>query len=171
MTEQTFAVAANILSTMPSQQPWDDRVSMVYAIAMQRWNDDLVSRAVTYALMTKKFRPTPAELREVALQLKRVRIATPQAAQQLKHIIVYHPLERRNKAMEEMVKQGKVSPILPMVVKNCGGWGRVGTMTEDQLSKAVERAMEDAAEDPALDNVLTEPYLQLEGSQLKMIGD
>jgi hypothetical protein len=44
-------------------------------------------------------------------------------------------------------------------------------MTEDQLSKAVERAMEDAAEDPALDNVLTEPYLQLEGSQLKMIGD
>lgn len=171
MTEQTFAVAANILSTMPSQQPWDDRVSMVYAIAMEKWNDDLVARAVKYALMTKKFRPTPAELREVALQLKRVRIATPQAAQQIKHIVLYHPIENRNKAMTEMVNQGKVSPILPMVVKNCGGWGRVGTMTEHQLSEAVERAMADASEDPALETVLTEPYLQLEGAQLRMIGD
>lgn len=171
MTEQTFAVAANILSTMPSQQPWDDRVSMVYAIAMQNWNDDLVSKAVMSALMTKKFRPTPAELREVALQLKRVRIATPQAAQQIKHIVLYHPLEQRNKAMDEMVKQGKVSPILPMVVKNCGGWGRVGTMTEHNLSEAVERAMADAAEDPQLDAVLTQPILQLNGSDIKMIGD
>ena len=171
MTEKTFAVISTILSTMPSQQPWDDRVSMVYALGLQRWDDELAQRTVTQALMTKKFRPTPSELREIALQIKRVKVPSGQAASQIRHIVVYHPLEKRAAVAEQMVAQGKISPIIPEVVKSVGGWSRVGNMSDYQLGEAVDRVVPDIAETMDADKVLSTPLPMIEGSAVKMIGD
>jgi hypothetical protein len=171
MTENTFAVISNILSAMPSQQPWDDRVSMVYAIALQRWDDELAQRATTHALMTKKFRPTPAELREIALSIKRVKVPTGQASSQIKHIVLYHPEGERSKVAQRMVRDGKISPIIPDVVKSVGGWGRVGSMTESQLNDAIERAIPEVQENPDVDAVLETPIPMIDGRAPKMIGE
>lgn len=171
MTEKTFAVISTILSTMPSQQPWSEAVSMVYALGLQRWDDDLAQRTVTQALMTKKFRPTPSELREIALQIKRIKVPSGQAASQIRHIVVYHPIENRAAVAERMVAQGKISPIIPEVVKSVGGWSRVGNMSDYQLSEAVDRVVPDIAETMDTDKVLSTPLPMIEGESVKMIGD
>lgn len=171
MTEKTFAVISTILSTMPSQQPWDERVSMVYALGLQRWDDDLAHRTVTQALMTKKFRPTPSELREIALQIKRVKVPSGQAASQIRHIVTYHPLNERAAVAERMVTQGKISPIIPEVVKSVGGWSRVGNMTDYQLAEAVDRVVPDVAETMDTDTVLSTPVAMIGDAPVKMIGD
>ncbi len=171
MTEKTFAVISNILSTMPSQQPWDDRVQMVYALAIQRWDDDLAQRAVTKALMTKKFRPTVSELRDIAMEIKRVKVPSGQAVTQIRHLVTYHPVNERAGACERMVAQGKISPIIPEVVKSVGGWSRVGNMTDYQLNEAIERVVPDVTETIDAEKVLSTPVAMIGDAQVKMIGD
>ncbi len=170
MTEKTFAVVSNILSAMPSSQPWDDRVGMMYAVAMKTWDDKLTERAVMKALMTKKWRPTPCELREIALQIKRIVVSSPQAQEQIRHIVLYHPPQERKSATERLVKEGKVSPMVPALVKHLGGWGRVGELSDDKLEKAVDGVMEEALDDPAIEIELELPLPALESKETKMIG-
>ena len=172
MNERTFAVVANILSAMPSQQQWDDRVSMVYAIAMKKWDDELTQKAVMKCLMTKRWRPTPSELREVALEMKRVFVPGPTAYEQVKHIVLYHPPSERQQAAEKLVKQGKVSPGVPVAVSNLGGWSRIGSMTEEQLADAMDTAITRVVDDPQLDAVLETPLTAIGSDrQIKMIGE
>jgi hypothetical protein len=171
MTEKAFATAANILSTMPSGQPWDDRMATVYAIGMQKWSDDLVERTVMQCLMTKKFRPTVAELREVALGIRRVKVSTGQAAEQIRHIILMVQPNQRAAATERLVKEGKVSPSVPILVQNLGGWRNVGMMAEDRLFKAVDTVQEHIDDDPQIDEALATPAPTLEGKTIRMIGE
>lgn len=171
MNERTFAVVANILSSMPSQQQWSDAVSAVYAIAMKDWDDSLTQRAVMKCLMTKRWRPTPAEIREVALQLKRVHVPGHTAYEQVKHVVLYYPPNEREGAVERLVKQGKVSPSVPLAVSALGGWRNVGHMTEEKLADVMENAVVRAVEDPRIDDVLKTPVLELAGSNMKMIGE
>jgi hypothetical protein len=171
MNERTFAVVANILSSMPSQQHWDDRVSAVYAIAMKDWDDSLTQRAVMKCLMTKRWRPTPAEIREVALQLKRVHVPSHTAYEQVKHVVLYYPPHEREQAVDRLVKQGKVSPSIPLAIATLGGWRNVGHMTEDKLSNVIENAVVRAVEDPRIDDVLKTPLLELSSGGMKMIGE
>lgn len=170
MNERTFAIVSNILSAMPSSQPWDDRVSMAYALSMKGWDDKLAEKAVMKALMTKKWRPTPAELREIALQMKRIFVPHPTAQEQIRHVVLYYPPEQRRDASEKLVSQGKISPIVPAIVKNLGGWSRIGSMSDDKLDKAVADVMEDAMEDPIVDEELSRPLPALESTGRKMIG-
>lgn len=172
MTERIFAVVANILSAMPSQQPWDDRTSAVYAIAMKKWDDELTQKAVMKCLMTKRWRPTPSEIREVALEMKRVFVPGPTAYEQVKHIVLYHPVNERQEAAEKLVKQGKISAGVPIAVANLGGWGRIGSMTEDQLADAMNTAITRVTDDPQLDVVLETPPIALGGNNtIRMIGE
>lgn len=171
MNERTFAVVANILSAMPSSQPWDDRTSAVYAIAMQKWDDGLTEKAVMKCLMTKKWRPTPAEIREVALQIKRVTVPGPTAHEQIRHIVIRYSPEERSAVADRLVKQGKISPSVPYLVSQLGGWRSVGSMTEDGLAKEIASKMDGMTEDPALDEVLETPLPAIESGKLKMIGE
>ena len=170
MNERTFAVVSNILSAMPSSQAWDERVSMAYAIAMKGWDDKLAEKTVMKALMTKKWRPAPAELREIALQVKRIIVPTPTAQEQIRHVVLYYPENQRKQASERLVNEGKISPLVPSLVKHLGGWGRIGTMPEDKLEKAIVEVMEDAVDDPVVEQELSKPLPALEASQRKMIG-
>lgn len=171
MTEKTFAVVSNILSSMPSSQPWDDRIGMAYAIAMKSWDDKLTERAVMKALMTRKWRPTPCELREIALQIKRVVVPSPQAQEQIKHIVLHYPSHERREAADKLISEGRVSPMVPAIVKYLGGWGRIGDMTDDKLERAVEGVMEEAMDDPEIESELGIPMRELgESKQVRMIG-
>jgi|DEB19_MinimDraft_3_1074340.scaffolds.fasta_scaffold62782_3 hypothetical protein len=172
MNERTFAVVANILSAMPSQQPWDDRTSTVYALAMKKWDDELTQKAVMKCLMTKRWRPTPSEIREVALGMKRVFVPGPTAYQQVKHIVLHYPANERKAATEKLVQQGKISAGVPVAVANLGGWSRVGSMPEDHLAEAVDNAITKIADDPNLDVVLESPMTAIGSThKMKMIGE
>lgn len=172
MNERTFAVVANILSAMPSQQPWDDRTSAVYAIAMKKWDDELTQKAVMKCLMTKRWRPTPAEIREVALGMKKVFVPGPTAYEQVKHVVLWHPPHERAEAAEKLVKQGKISPLIPVAVSNLGGWKHAGQMTEDKLAEAMNDVVQRVSDSPELDVVLETPLPSLEAVRpMKMIGE
>lgn len=145
---------------------------MVYAMAMKKWDDELTQKAVMKCLMTKRWRPTPAELREVALEMKRVFVPGPTAYEQVKHIVLYYPVNERQEAAEKLVKQGKISAGVPIAVSNLGGWGRIGTMTEDQLADAMNSAITRVADAPELDVVLETPLNAISGDRpLRMIGE
>jgi hypothetical protein len=70
-----------------------------------------------------------------------------------------------------MVKEGKVSPAVPILVANLGGWSNIGMMAEDRLVRAVESVQENIDDDPRVDEVLTEPMRAIEGATIRMIGD
>jgi hypothetical protein len=171
MTESTFAGIANILSAMPAHQPWDDRTSTVYAMVMKDWDDVLAQKATMKALMTRKWRPTPSELREIALQMKRIHVPNQTMHEQVRHVVIFHPPSERKEAAERLIKQGKISPLVPDLVERMGGWKSAGLMTEDELSRKIEQETEKCLESGAVDHMLSTPMPMLEGvTETKMIG-
>jgi len=144
---------------------------MMYAIAMKTWDDKLTERAVMKALMTRKWRPTPCELREIALQIKRVVVPAPQAQEQIRHIVLHYPSKDRRSAADKLISEGRVAPMVQSIVKYLGGWERVGELTDDKLERAVQGVMEEALDDPSIENELQIPIPALgEAKDAKMIG-
>lgn len=171
MTETTFAIVANMLSAMPASSPWNDVTATVYALAMKDWDDELAQKTVMKALMTKKWRPAPSELREIALQIKKIKVPTSTVYEQVKHIVIYHPAEERKQAADRLAKTGRVSPMLNEIVSNAGGWRAVGNMTEEELAKAIDKEMDGCLESESVDKLLSMPLPQLEATKtVKMIG-
>lgn len=170
MKDTTFAGISNILATMPAAQQWTDMTATVYALAMKDWDDDLAQKTVMHALMTKKWRPAPSELREIAMSLKKVRVPNNTMHEQVRHIVIHHPSNERKQAAERLAKSGKISPLVNDVVERLGGWRNVGSMTEEQLSSGIEKEMQECLESGASDHILATPLPMLGGRETKMIG-
>lgn len=168
MTEHTFAGVANILSAMPAQQPWDERTSTVYALALKDWDDSLATKAVMKALMTRKWRPSPSELREIALQVRRIKVPTPTMHEQIRHVVLYHQADERERAAERLIHAGKVSPLINEVVDRLGGWRSVGRMTAEELSGGIDKEMSECLESGVIEPMLSLPMPT--SDQPKMIG-
>lgn len=170
MTDTTFAGIANILAAMPAAQPWSDTMAAVYALAMKDWDDMVAQRAAMQALMTRKWRPSPAELREFAMQVKKIKVPNPTVREQIRHIVVHHPANERRTATEKLVQQGKVSPMVNEVVDRMGGWNTVGMMSEEQLSTSIDREMQECLESETVEKMLSTPLPALASANVKMIG-
>ena len=56
MREDTFKTVSNLLAVMPAQVQWDERVAVMYAYALNDWDDTIVEYAVKKALLTCKNR-------------------------------------------------------------------------------------------------------------------
>lgn len=157
MKEETFKTVSNLLAVMPSQVPWDERVAIMYAYALNDWDDSIVEYAVKKALITYSFRPTPAELRKVALGL----IAPQQSAMQIhgaisNFITRVHPTQR-NAFMDIQIKDGSMNPIIREVVDRLGGWREIGVRSGDDNLKMIEKVCNDAYDALNLDDLLASP--------------
>jgi hypothetical protein len=169
MTEQTFAGVANILSAMPSSQTWTAAISTVYAMALKDWDDKLAQKVAMHALMNLKWRPSPAEMRELALQIRKIKVPNQTMHEQVRTIVVYHPPAERKKATDKLVKEGKICPLIPEVVERLGGWNRVGQMTEEQLATGIEKESSECLSSEVTENILALPMP--ERRQAKMISN
>jgi hypothetical protein len=157
MKEETFKTVSNLLAVMPSQVPWDERVAIMYAYALNDWDDSIVEYAVKKALLTYSFRPTPAELRKVALGL----IAPQQSVMQIHGTISnfvarVHP-SQRSMFMDKQIKNGQMNPIIREVVDRLGGWQSVGARASDDNYKMIEKVCNDAYDALDLDDLLASP--------------
>lgn len=169
MTEQTFAGVANILSAMPSSQAWTPAISTVYAMALKDWDDKLAQKVAMHALMNLKWRPSPAEMRELALQMRKIKVPNQTMHEQIRHIVVYHPSSERRKATEKLVNEGKVCPLIPEVIERLGGWGRIGQMTEEQLATGIEKESAECLGSDVTEQILALPMPERQSH--KMIGN
>lgn len=147
MTKPCFSSIANILSTMPSQNPWDDRVASVYALAMATWRDDIAMLATVTALKTKDFRPTPAELRHIAMGY--IHNMTPMTAMnEISEIIRKYQLKDRD---------SKSSPAIKAIVDACGGWYAMGNRDREANAKMVNEVFDNVMNTIDTSDVLSNP--------------
>ena len=147
MTKPCFSSIANILSTMPSQNAWDDKVASVYALAMATWRDDIAMLATVTALKTKNFRPTPAELRHIALRC--IHNMTPMTAMnEISEIIRKYQLKDRD---------SKCTASLKAIVDACGGWSAIGNRDRETNAKMVNDVFDDVMNTIDTSDVLSNP--------------
>jgi hypothetical protein len=147
VTGDCFSKVANILSTMPSQNPWDDKVASVYALAMTSWRDDVALLATVTALKTREFRPTPAELRNIAMSF--VTNLTPMiAAHNIAEIIRKHQVRDRNNHASEPIKA---------LVEACGGWAAMGARDTETNTRLIKEVFDNVMNTVDTSDVLSNP--------------
>jgi hypothetical protein len=157
MREDTFKTVSNLLAVMPAQVAWDERVAVMYAYALNDWDDNIVEYAVKKALLTHNFRPTPAELRKVALSL----IAPMQSAMQLHGTIStfiskVHP-SQRYLFMDKQISQGLMNPIIREIVDKIGGWREVGARASEDNLRLIEKVHHECYDALNFDELLASP--------------
>lgn len=157
MTDKTFQYASNILAVMPSNQPWDERVAVTYALVMTDWHDDTVILATTKALQMCEWRPSPAELRKLVLASLIPDLSPRQVYSTISEIVRrVHPGIRAEYATKA-VKEGKLHPAINKLVEAIGGWSYCGSRSEEQNIKLIEEVFPMIICSDITDEVLRNP--------------
>lgn len=132
MTKHAFAEFLPILAGMPSTSPWSDGASALYTLALGSWDDSVGRAVLLHAAKNCRWRPSPAELREIAIRL----ICPVPSQSEVRHEIgrfcnqFSDPARRRNAAHE----------VTNAVVDWLGGWLLVGYMDTDALERMIGAA-------------------------------
>ncbi len=157
MTEKTFQYASNILAVMPSNQPWDERVAVTYALVMTDRHDDTVILATAKALQVCEWRPSPAELRKLVLSSLIPDLSPRQVYSTISEIVRrVHPGIRAEYATKA-VKEGKLHPAVNKLVEAIGGWSYCGSRSEEQNIKLIEEVFPMVLCSDITDEVLRNP--------------
>lgn len=157
MREDTFRTVSNLLAVMPAQVPWDERVAVMYAYALNDWDDSIVEYAVKKALTTCNFRPTPAELRKIAMQLIAPQLSAMQIHGKISEFITrVHP-SQRTMFTDKMIEQGKMNPIIREVVDKLGGWREVGVRSSEDNLRLIEKIHGECYDALNFDELLATP--------------
>lgn len=147
MTGDCFSKVANILSTMPSQNIWDDKVASVYALAMTSWRDDIALLATVTALKTREFRPTPAELRNIAMSF--ITNLTPMTLMtEISEIIRKYRVGDRDSHASQPIKA---------IVYACGGWAAMGVRDTESNIKHIREVFDNVMNTIDTSDVLSNP--------------
>jgi len=157
MRDDTFRIVSNLLAVMPAQVQWDERVAVMYAYALKDWDDTIVEYAVKKALLTCNFRPTPAELRKIAMQLIVPQLSPMQVQGQISSFIIkVHPTQR-DAFTEKMTNQGKMNPIIGDVVNKLGGWRETATRSSEDNLRLIEKVLGGCYDSMDFDELLASP--------------
>lgn len=141
MTKPFFAKVCAILQTLPSQTKWDDSIAVVYATALKDWSDEVVGAVMDTVLKTCEYRPTIAELRQIAIRLFDPMISADRVYDDVRKILIMVPLSERKAYVDKALKAGRISEVVPRVVSEIGGWNRLSMMDSDMVRKAVYEAV------------------------------
>ena len=157
MTERVFETVANLLAVMPAQQPWDERVAMMYAVAMKDWHDDCVVYAVQKALTTSEFRPTPAKLRKLVIDAVVPGLTPLQIHSTITAIITRVVHTEREKYTAIGVQNGTLHPLVPNLVKAIGGWDAVRSRNTEDNYKLICECFDHVEANTDMDHILINP--------------
>jgi hypothetical protein len=129
MTPETQYRCLEYLSGMLSpSQGWSEAVASLYILAMEGWQDDVAERTVKHAALNEKWRPAPAELRQLAARLVLADMApvpSPVATRdEIRTLIIRHG--------RQAIKAAHSHPLIAAVVDEMGDWASLcGRYTED----------------------------------------
>jgi hypothetical protein len=150
MDKDTFKGMCAVLSTLPSQQKWDDGVASVYLMIMRPWDDRVVGAIMRHVLLQCEFRPTVAEIRKIGLSLFGNVPTKAQAMYDIKSIITRWGSDRDKHAES-------IHPCLPMIVKNAGGWSVIGFSNSEENHVIVSEAYDKVMATYNMDSYLINP--------------
>jgi hypothetical protein len=167
VNDQTFVVFANFMSAMPGKQDWDERSSALYAMAMSDWSDDVV-KMVTKASATRfNFRPTPFELRTLALNLILDGYDLNRIVNEIKSIILHMPLHRRQSHLQSLILKDSKYNLVADVVKQSGGWLTIGSIQPERFESVIQSSLVSVLNSSKYELLLTKPT----DEWVKHIGD
>jgi len=136
MTADALNECTNLLSALPSPtQPWNEAALALYVLALKDWPDHVGRAACQHAALNCRWRPTPVELREIALARFAPAPSLESVVEAVRRVIVRHPPEERAAAAK------RIHPVAARVVDHLGGWGAVGMMATEETAAAVSRAL------------------------------
>jgi hypothetical protein len=158
-TETELATQLNLLGAMPGNPPWSLGVAGLYSIHVADWDIQVLRKTVLQATATCQFRPTVAELKEIALRYVAPLPSLGALRDELRQAIIFYlPAERARRS----------TPLLNALADELGGWREIGMMDSEELDRrfpgACERARKDYVAEHAQNLLTAGAQGQLEGS-------
>jgi hypothetical protein len=160
MRKETFAGVCNILQSLPSKIDWDDNVALSYAIVMNNWDDVLVGLIVRHVLLNCTWRPTIAEMRLIGIRITVGNYSPADLASMISNIIntEFYTKERWEK-MDKGIEAGVYPFYLRVIVKNLGGFNRIGSRNSEQNVELIADVLATCYTSLEFDRRLEQPQL------------
>ena len=131
-------IALNLIGTMPGKPDWNPDIASLYSLHLADWHPEVRQKAVLAATGSCKFRPTVAELKEIALKIAQPMPSLAVMREELRNLILFHPpSERRRHA----------SPLMGDLIDELGGWSEVGMLPTEEMDRRFPIAAQKAREE------------------------
>lgn len=163
MNKATFAGVCTILSTLPSQTKWEDASASVYLAIMKEWDDRVVGATMRHVLLRCEFRPTVAEINKIAMSLFSDIPTDGQAILYIQRVITRWASNRDEHAHD-------IHPVLPLIVKQAGGWTSIGMSDNYSAHSRVKDAYDYVMATHNFEHYLTNPVENDKTRQLLQSG-
>ncbi|WP_395144435.1 hypothetical protein [Armatimonas sp.] len=154
----TTETALNLLATMPGKPEWNGDIAEFYSLHLADWHPDTRRRAILEATATCQFRPTVAELREVALKHIAPLPSIGTLREELRLLILFHPAAQRAR---------HATPLMRDLADELGGWHEIGMLDTEEMDRRFPKAAGRAREEFLARNATK---LLAEGSQKQLTG-
>lgn len=127
--------ALNLLATMPGKPDWNTDIAGLYSLHLADWHPETRRKAILEATATCQFRPTIADLREIALRFAEPLPPAGAMRQELSRVITFYPpIERARNS----------SALLSDLADELGGWREIGMLDTEELDRRFPSAYQRA---------------------------
>jgi hypothetical protein len=144
MTEETLIACLDLLAGMPSAAPWSKAVSATYSLAMEGWTDDVAFETVRRSVLTEEWRPAPARLIAIAVELHAPMLPAFELREQIRQMLIFHGGRAAGRIA------AKEFPLLNRVAEHLGGWANLTHMGTEEIDKGFPFAYNAVARDWAV---------------------
>ena len=131
----TTETALNLLATMPGKPEWNADIAEFYSLHLADWHPETRRKAILESTATCQFRPTVAELREVALKHVAALPSIGTLREELRLIILFHPPAERAR---------HASALLCDLADELGGWREIGMLDTEEMDRRFPSACQRA---------------------------
>jgi hypothetical protein len=117
---------------------------------MKEWDDRVVGATMRHVLLRCEFRPTVAEINKIAMSLFSDIPTSSQAALDISRVITRWASDRDEHARD-------IHPVLPLIVKQAGGWASIGMSDSQSTLYKISDAYKDVMATHNFEHYLTNP--------------
>lgn len=135
MSDETLAGCVLLLSGMPSGAPWTEANSALYGFAMKGWSDEIGRDVVQWAVLNLKWRPSPVELREIAVSRHCPAPSPAQAREKIRHALIFYGGRGAAQKMDAFTNA---------LADAMGGWPTLSLCSTEEIDSRFPRAYEEA---------------------------
>lgn len=163
MTDQMQLHCLSMLAGLPSSAPWSEATAVTYAIAMEGWTDEVAEGTLRRVVQTEEWRPAPARLIAIAVDLFAPMPPAYQVRQQIRQMLLWHG----GRAAAQLA--AKEFPLLHQVADLLGGWANLVHMGSEEIDERFPLAYQGVAREWAAGQ--GRELLQVEGKErLALLG-
>lgn len=118
--------ALNLLATMPGKPDWNPDIASLYSLHLADWHPETRHKAILEATSICHYRPTTAELREIALRFAQPLPSAASSLAEIRRIVTFYPPRERALQASSLVRD---------LVDELGGWAEIGMLPTEELER------------------------------------